>query len=110
MNRAGAFEIQLGIKINGQTNIINLFSKLKSGQWPNFRNILNKIYLHMPTLSFKLQVYDKEEGDNTESSIIDNTINENKTDNLNKNEIGKKTSKYENIKINLYEYNNEAME
>ena len=110
MNRAGAFEIQLGMKINGQTNIINLFSKLKSGQWPSFRNILNKINIHMPILSFKLQVYDKEEGDNTESSIIDNTINESKTENLNKNEIVKKSSKYENIKINLYEYNNEAMD
>jgi hypothetical protein len=110
MIRAGAFEIQLGMKINGQTNIINLFSKLKSGQWPSFRNILNKINIHMPILSFKLQVYDKEEGDNTESSIIDNTINESKAENLNKNEIVKKSSKYENIKINIYEYNNEAMD
>ena len=110
MNRAGAFEIQLGMKINGQTNIISLFSKLKSGQWPNFRNILNKINMHMPILSFKLQVYDKEEGDNTESSIVDNTINESKDENLKKNEIGKKQSKYENIKINLYEYNNELMD
>jgi len=108
MNRAGAFEIQLGMKLNQQTNIINLFSKLKSGQWPNFRNILHKINLHMPILSFKLQVYDKEEGDNTESTILENTINESKAEN-NKNEEIKKPSKYQNIKINIYEYNNEMM-
>ena len=109
INRVGAFEIQLGIKLNEQTNIINLFSKLKSGQWPNFRNILYKINLHMPILSFKFQVYDKEEGENTESTILENTINESKTEN-NKNEILKKPSKYENIKINIYEHNNEMMD
>ena len=102
LNRAGAFEIQMGMKINGQTDILNLFSKLKSGQWPNFRNILNKINLHMPILSLKLQVYDKEEGDNTENSIVDNTINESKAENFNKNDnIIRKTSKYENIKKEL---------
>ena len=111
LNRAGAFEIQMGMKINEQTDILNLFSKLKNGQWPNFRNILNKINLHMPILSLKLQVYDKEEGDNTENSIVDNTINESKAENFNKNDnIIRKTSKYENIKINLYGYNSESMD
>ena len=109
MNRAGAFEIQLGMKLNEQTYIINLFSKLKSGQWPNFRNILHKINSHMPILSFKFQVYDKEEGDNTESTILENTVIESKVEN-NKNEIIKKPSKYENIKINIYEYNDEMMD
>jgi hypothetical protein len=81
LNRAGAFEIQLGMKINEQTSIINLYSKLKSGQWPNFRNLLNKINSYIPILSFKFQVYDKEEGDNTESTIVENTINESKAEN-----------------------------
>jgi len=109
MNRAGAFEIQLGMKFNGQTNIINLFSKLNSGHWPNFKNILNKINYHMPTLSFKFQVYDKDESDNSESTIIESCINESKAEN-NKNEFLRKPTKYENIKINIYEYNNEIMD
>ena len=109
MNRAGAFEIQLGMKFNGQTNIINLFSKLNSGHWPNFKNILNKINYHMPTLSFKFQVYDKEESDNSESTIIESCINESKAEN-NKNKFLRKPTKYENIKINIYEYNNEIMD
>ena len=110
LNRAGAFEIQLGMKINEQTSIINLYSKLKSGQWPNFRNLLNKINSYIPILSFKFQVYDKEEGDNTESTIVENTINESKAENSKANEIIKKPSKYENIKINIYEYNNEMID
>ena len=109
MNRAGAFEIQLGMKMNDQTNIINLFSKLKSGQWPNFKNILHKINTHMPILSFKFQVYDKEEGENSESTVIESSFNESKAE-KNKNEIFRKPSKYENIKINIYEYNNEMMD
>ena len=109
MNRAGAFEIQMGMKLNDQTNIISLFSKLKSGQWPNFKNILNKINSHMPTLSFKFQVYDKEEGENSESTVIESSINESKADN-NKSELFRKPSKYENIRINIYEYNNEIMD
>ena len=109
MNRAGAFEIQLGMKLDGQTNIINLYSKLKSGQWPSFKNILNKINLHMPLLSFKFQVYDKEEGENSESTVIESSVNDSKAEN-NKNDIIKKPSKYENIKINIYEYNNEIIE
>ena len=109
MNRAGAFEIQLGMKLNGQTSIINLFSKLNSGQWPSFKNILHKINSQMPILSFKFQVYDKEEGENSESTVIESSINESKAEN-NKNEIIKKPSKYENIKINIYEYNNEMMD
>ena len=109
MNRAGAFEIQLGMKLNGHTQIINLFSKLKSGQWPNFKNILHKINSHMPILSFKFQVYDKDEGENSESTVIESSINESKAEN-NKNDLFRKPSKYENIKINIYEYNHEMMD
>jgi len=109
MNRAGAFEIQLGMKLNSQTQIINLFSKLKSGQWPNFKNILHKISSHMPILSFKFQVYDKDEGENSESTVIESSINESKAEN-NKNDLFRKPSKYENIKINIYEYNHEMLD
>lgn len=117
INRIGAFEIQLGMKINNKTNIYNLFSKLNTGQWPNFHNILNKISSYVPVFDFKFQIYDKEEGENSESTILESCINESKvnenSNNLNKNaknEILKKPSKYENIKINLYSYNCEQIE
>ena len=114
LNRIGALEIQLGMKINGQTTIHNLFSKLNTGQWPNFHNILNKINSFVPVFNFKLQVYDKEEGENSESTIIESCINESKAENKNmcnnKNELLKKQSKFENIKINLYSYKCEQIE
>ena len=117
ISRIGALEIQLGMKINGKTNIYTLFSKLNSGQWPNFHNILNKINSYIPVFNFKLQIFDKEEGENSESTILDSCINESKAENNknnnnfnNKNELFKKISKYENIKINLYSYNCEQIE
>ena len=115
INRIGALEIQLGMKINNKTSIHTLYSKLNSGQWPNFHNILNKISSYVPVFDFKFQIYDKEEGENSESTILESHINESKTNedknnNINKNEIFKKPSKYENIKINLYSYNCEQIE
>ena len=120
INRIGAFEIQIGTKINNQTNINSLFSKLNTGQWPNFHNILNKISSYIPVFNFKLQIYDKEEGENSESTILESCINESKTNNeknnnlskinSKKNELFKKPSKYENMKINLYSYNCEHIE
>ena len=114
INRIGAFEVQIGMKINNQVIIETLFSKLNSGQWPKFHNILNKINQYVPVFNFKLQIYDKEEGEHSESTIIDNSINESKTSPANiknnSNEIFKKPSKYENLKINLYSYNCEQIE
>jgi hypothetical protein len=115
INRIGALEIQIGMKINNQTIIETLFSKLNTGQWPNFHNVLNKINMYVPVFNFKLQIYDKEEGEYSESTIIDNSVNESKASkvnikNNNNNELFKKPSKYENIKINLYSYNCEQIE
>ena len=118
INRIGALEIQIGMKINNETTINTLFSKLNTGNWPNFHNILNKISSYVPILNFKFQIYDKEEGENSESTILESCINESKmpNDKNNKNnnninkEIYKKPSKYENIKINLYSYNCQQIE
>ena len=114
INRIGAFEIQLGMKINNKTTITTLFSKLNTGQWPNFHNILNKINSYVPAFNFKFQIYDKEAGDYSESSILESSVNEskaeNKNNNNNNNELFKMPSKYENVKINLYSYNCEQIE
>ena len=115
INRIGALEIQIGMRINDETSINTLFSKLNTGQWPNFHNILNKISAYVPVFNFKFQIYDKEEGENSESTILESCINDSKMqsdkNNNNKNqELYKKPSKYENIKINLYSYNCEQIE
>lgn len=115
INRIGALEIQIGMKINNNITINTIFSKLNTGQWPNFHNILNKINQYVPVFNFKFQIYDKEEGEHSESTIIESSVNESKTvqskKNINyKNEILKKPSKFENMKINLYSYNCEQIE
>ena len=56
INRIGALEIQIGMKINNETTINTLFSKLNTGNWPNFHNILNKISSYVPILNFKFQI------------------------------------------------------
>ena len=112
INRIGALEIQLGMKINNKTTVNTLFSKLNTGQWPNFHNILNKISTYVPVFDFKFQIYDKEEGENSESTILESCINESKIndDKNNRKDAFKKPYKYENIKINLYSYNCEQIE
>ena len=115
LNRLGALEVQLAIKMNDKQTITTLFSKLNSNQWPNFNNILNKINNIMPVLNIKCTIYDKEEDlDNTslENNENDNNnINLNKTDkNINKNNLLVLPSKYENIKINLYSLKNSQLD
>ena len=100
MNRAGAFEIQLGMKINDNKTITTIFSKLNCNPWPNFNNILNKINNIVPVLNIKCTIYDKED-DIENNSIVNN--NTNGLDGMNNN-IGNDAllalpSKYENIKI-----------
>ena len=113
-NLLGAFEVQLGMKINDQLSIILLFSKLKTNQWPNFHNILNKINDLVPALNIKCTVYDKEEGVDSEISGIDN-YNSSNFMSVTNNNIDNKSllalpSKYENIKINLYSFRSEQIE
>ena len=117
LNRLGALEVQLAMKINDQKNIITLFSKLNSNQWPNFNSILNKINNIVPLVNIKCTIYDKEDED--ENSILENNNNDGNNNilngskinnNLNNNEILVLPSKYENIKINLYSLKNNQIE
>ena len=117
INKLGALEVQLGMKINDNKTITTLFSKLNCNQWPNFNNILNKINSIVPLIDIKCTVYDKEEDvDNNNNSIDNNNINLN--DNNDENNIKIKNdkislalpSKYENIKINLYSLKNKQIE
>ena len=114
LNRLGALEIQLAMKINDNKNIITLFSKLNSNQWPNFNHILNKINSIAPLINIKCTIYDKEEDD--EKGYLENNNNDNFNESkINNNIIDKNTllvlpSKYENIKINLYSLKNNQIE
>ena len=117
INKLGALEVQLGMKINDNKTITTLFSKLNCNQWPNFNNILNKINSIVPLIDIKCTVYDKEEDvDNNNNSIDNNNIKLN--DNNDENNIKIKNdkislalpSKYENIKINLYSLKNKQIE
>ena len=109
-NRLGALEVQLAMKINDKLTIMTLFSKLNSNQWPNFHNILNKIYNIMPVLNIKCTIYDKEEDSENNSIENNNNIaNSNGTTN-NNNKLLALPSKYENIKINLYSLKSNQIE
>ena len=113
LNRLGALEVQLAMKINDKQSIITLFSKLNSNQWPNFNNILNKINSIVPVINIKCTIYDKEE--DTENSYLENNNNNENNNNFSSSKINDNTllalpSKYENIKINLYALKNSQIE
>ena len=117
INKLGALEVQLGMKINDNKTITTLFSKLNCNQWPNFNNILNKINSIVPLIDIKCTVYDKEEDvDNNNNSIDNNNINLNDKNDENNIKIKNDKislalpSKYENIKINLYSLKNKQIE
>ena len=107
LNRLGALEIQLGMKINDKISVMSLFSKLNTNQWPNFNKILNKINNIVPVINIKCNIYDKEEEDN---SYADNNTKDKDITNNNINSMLALTSKYENIKINLYSLKSEQLE
>ena len=118
INKLGALEVQLGMKINDNKTITTLFSKLNCNQWPNFNNILNKINSIVPLIDIKCTVYDKEEDVDNNNNSIDNNNNINLNNNNDENNIKIKNdkislalpSKYENIKINLYSLKNKQIE
>ena len=118
INKLGALEVQLGMKINDNKTITTLFSKLNCNQWPNFNNILNKINSIVPLIDIKCTVYDKEEDVDNNNNSIDNNNNINLNDDNDENNIKIKNdkislalpSKYENIKINLYSLKNKQIE
>ena len=107
-NRLGALEVQLAMKINDKLTIMTLFSKLNSNQWPNFHNILNKIYNIMPVLNIKCTIYDKEE--DSDNNSIENNNNIANSNGTNNNKLLALPSKYENIKINLYSLKSNQIE
>ena len=96
INKLGALEVQLGMKINDNKTITTLFSKLNCNQWPNFNNILNKINSIVPLIDIKCTVYDKEEDVDNNNNSIDNNNNINLNDNNDENNI-----KIKNDKISL---------
>ena len=115
VNRLGALEIQLAMKINKTQTITTLFSKLNSNQWPNFNKILNKINELVPVLNIKCTIYDKEEDTDTSIDNNNNNNNNNNNSNYNSSKINSDTllalpSKYENIKINLYSLKNNQID
>ena len=109
LNRLGALEIQLGMKINDKISIVTLFSKLNTNQWPNFNNILNKISNIVPIVNIKCNIYDKEE-DEDNSYLENNNKDKDKDTNNNIGATFALPSKYENIKINLYSLKSEQLE
>ena len=108
--RIGAFEVQYAMRLDeDKPTIIPLWSKLNSGIWPSIYNILNKISTIVPLLDIKCVLFDKEEG-------LENNDNvNNEHHDINALLL---PSRYENIKVNLYqcfnptiaEISNEAMD
>lgn len=93
--KIGALEIQLGLKKNNKVNIFKLHSKLSTGTWPSFSSTLNQIIQYLPRINLKTTAYDKEEG--LDQNILINDNNKKVEDLL--------FSKYENMKVNLYQLN-----
>jgi hypothetical protein len=91
--RIGAMEVQLGVKVGEKTEIHMLHSKLSTGNWPSINTVLNKLVTHMPKFNIKGITYDKEEGLSTEEG-------EKKFEDI-------MLSKFENIKVNLYQLKSE---
>ena len=98
-SRLGAFEIQLGMKFNDNVNIISLFSKLNTGNWPTINYILNKISNYVPVFNLKCLLFDIEKGIENDYGNINS-----------KSDLMLLDSKFENIKINLYSLLNEQIE
>ena len=94
-SRIGAFEIQYASKINNQILIVPLFSKLNTGIWPSIYNVIYKISSVVPEFDVKCILYDGEEERNE---------NINMNANINNQNAYLLPTKYENIKINLYQF------
>ena len=58
--RIGAFEIQI---CTGKNEVKVLHSKLSSGSWPCMNKILSEILRYVPTISFKLQLFNQDNKD-----------------------------------------------
>ncbi len=75
-----------------------LHSKLASKEWPSLSKLLNKMLIYVPLANIQVNIYDKElEGEEPKKNF-----EEVKEDDFN-------YSRYENIKINLYNLNIEEL-
>ncbi len=104
--RIGAFEIQLAIKLE-KLEIIQIHSKLVSGLWPSLFCVLNKIVAKLPRFNLSISIFDREDKND---DLDENKKNEEQEEN---NEIIQKKdedillpTKFENIKMNLYQLKN----
>lgn len=102
--RIGAFEIQLAIKTE-RLEIFQVHSKLATGQWPSFNSLLNKIVAKLPRFNLSLSIFDREDkvDEPGKSENSEEKLEEIKVDNEEEILL---PSKFENIKINLYQVKN----
>lgn len=102
--RIGAFEIQLAIK-GERLEIFQVHSKLATGQWPSFNSLLNKIVAKLPRFNLSLSIFDREDkiDEPGKSESSEEKYEEIKSDNEEEILL---PSKFENIKINLYQLKN----
>jgi hypothetical protein len=102
--RIGAFEVQMAIKTE-KLEIVHIHSKLTTGLWPSLSSILNKIVSKLPRFNLCISIFDRE--DKVEDY-------ENKNDDEDENNESRKKqeedtllpTRFENIKINLYQLKN----
>lgn len=92
--RIGAFEVQLCIRQNENNKVLMLHSKLGTKQWPNIKQLLEKIVFNLPQVKIQIQCYDKDRESENQFK--------NKTKNLKQSEDEFKSSRYEKIKVNIY--------
>lgn len=99
--RIGAFEVQMAIKTE-KFEIIQIHSKLSTGLWPSLSSVLNKIVSNLPRFNLCISIYDREE----KVEDFDEKENNDDEEKQRKEEEILLPTKFENIKINLYQLKN----
>lgn len=103
--RIGAFEVQMAIKTE-KLEIVQIHSKLSTGLWPSLSSILNKIVSKLPSFNLCVSIYDREDKiDDNEANNM-NEEEEKNEDKIKQEEDNLLSTKFENIKINLYQLKN----
>ena len=103
--RIGAFEIQLAIKTE-KLEIFQVHSKLNTGQWPNFNSLLNKIVAKLPRFNLSLSIFDREDKVDEPGKSESSEEKYDEVKSVDNEEEILLPSKFENIKINLYQLKN----
>ena len=80
------------IRQNSKNKIILLHSKLRTKQWPNIKNILEKIVLNLPKVDIRINFYDTEK-ENKENTDRYNT---------NQSQDDLKISRFEKMNVNIF--------